>query len=63
MGPWGHAYYTSDGGRAVPDDWLVPRLSFSTAWTDHTLRHAAMHIDSRVAGARRSLVRAIKRLR
>ena len=55
--------YSSDGGRALPGTWLVPRLSYSSAWTAQTLRNAALQPVSGLARARRAAQSAFKRWR
>ena len=55
--------FTSDGGRASRGAWLVPRLSYTTHWTDATLPEAAMGSEGLVARVRRRCVRALKQLR
>lgn len=55
--------YSSDGGRAPPAGWLVPRLSYSRAWTAQTLRDAALQPVSGLAQARRAAAAVFKRWR
>jgi peptidoglycan/xylan/chitin deacetylase (PgdA/CDA1 family) len=55
--------YTSDGGRAPLVSWLVPRQSYASSWTEHTLHQAAASKLGRLAFANRTLTRTIKRLR
>jgi peptidoglycan/xylan/chitin deacetylase (PgdA/CDA1 family) len=55
--------YTSDGGRAPLTGWLVPRLSFSTAWTEGTLRRAVVAPIGTLELSRRAIIRTLKRLR
>lgn len=55
--------FTSDGGRARRGAWLVPRHSYTTGWTEATLRDAVMHREGLLARARRGLIRQLKQLR
>ncbi len=55
--------FTSDGGRAPLDGWLVPRHSYTRAWTDSTLHDVATRPDALMARARTALVRALKQRR
>ncbi|MFP5416444.1 MAG: polysaccharide deacetylase family protein [Actinomycetes bacterium] len=57
------AVYTSDQDRAQPDAWLVPRFSYTRAWTPDTLRRLASDTVPAAARLRRGLARAVKRLR
>ena len=55
--------YTSDGGRAPLAGWLVPRLSFSTSWTQGTLRRAVVAPTGPLEQVKRTLIRTLKQLR
>jgi peptidoglycan/xylan/chitin deacetylase (PgdA/CDA1 family) len=56
--------FTSDGGRAPLAGWILPREVFRTSWhDDRTLVELATHPLSSAASVRRSIIRAIKRLR
>jgi len=55
--------YTSDGGLASGGAWLVPRHSWTDAWSEGTLRDLATRAEGVWLQARRRAVRALKQLR
>jgi peptidoglycan/xylan/chitin deacetylase (PgdA/CDA1 family) len=55
--------FTSDGGRAPLGSWLVPRQTYTTAWTTATLSDVASRRMSAPETAKRSVVRGLKQLR
>jgi peptidoglycan/xylan/chitin deacetylase (PgdA/CDA1 family) len=56
--------FTSDGGRAPLAGWMLPREVFRASWDDNrTLIEMATRPLSTAASVRRSIIRAVKRLR
>lgn len=55
--------FTSDGGRAATADWLVPRCSWSSAWSGSELKRIAARSDGILMRGRCRMVRMLKRLR
>jgi len=53
--------YTSDGGLASSRSWLVPRLSYSTLWSEDALFLAATRKDGAVVTARRMIGQTLRR--
>ena len=55
--------FTSDGGRAPRSGWMIPRESYTTAWTADTIPDLVHREPPLTARLRRTVVGTVKRLR